>query len=446
MLDSDKNKQISFVRSDKTFQKTLLEWFKAPHVRQFYYGDGLQNTLDNIALYCEGKNNNGKYSFDHWIALLDYKPFGFLMTSPITGPYDANDSYNKWFIDNEPTFTLDLLIGPEEYLGQGLADKMIQHFILDQFSDASYFIIDPAQNNPKAIHVYKKVGFKEVDTFISDYDPIPHLMMRLSVDELKGDMKNHLGLPLQYNKLSAYYDAPNTEDSFDENAFIESILNQHQVKTVLDLTCGTGSQVLWLAKHGFKVTGSDFSPKLLAIAKKKVKKQNLNIKLIEGDMREIIAGQFDAAITIFNAIGHLTKMDFEKALKNIHRNLNDGGIYVFDIFNLNAMTKTTVTELSMDITKTINHNTIHQIQHSEIDKATGRLTSYDQFTIQAGSDQPETIKGKFTLQIYTAKELKEVLTRNGFDVLDQYGLDGETFIDESTLNILTIAKKTIHKN
>jgi SAM-dependent methyltransferase len=47
---------------------------------------------------------------------------------------------------------------------------------------------------------------------------------------------------------------------------------------------------------------------------------------------------FDAVITIFNAVGHLTKSGFEKAIRNIHRNLNAGGIYVFDILNLEAMT------------------------------------------------------------------------------------------------------------
>ena len=52
-------------------------------------------------------------------------------------------------------------------------------------------------------------------------------------------------------------------------------------------------------------------------------------------MRTINVGNFDAAITIFNAVGHLTKAGFSKTMRNIHRNLNDEGIYIFDILNLN---------------------------------------------------------------------------------------------------------------
>lgn len=177
--------KMTFIHSEKRFQEAILEWFRSEHVKEFFYGDGLQNTLDNISLYFEGKNNNGKYSFDHWIALLDDKPFAFLMTSPIEGPYDPVHINKKWYIEGEPTFALDLLIGPEKYLGKGLAHKMIQNFILDKFSNASFFITDPAKNNHKAIHIYEKAGFKAVDDVIPNYDPIPHVMMRLDINELK---------------------------------------------------------------------------------------------------------------------------------------------------------------------------------------------------------------------------------------------------------------------
>ena len=65
---------------------------------------------------------------------------------------------------------------------------MIQEFILDKFADADYFIIDPAKSNPKAIHVYEKVGFKKVDEFCPEDDGIFHLMMRLVVRDLKEKM------------------------------------------------------------------------------------------------------------------------------------------------------------------------------------------------------------------------------------------------------------------
>ena len=157
----------------------ILNWFQKSHVREFYYGKGLENTLKNLELYCQGINHNGRYSFEHWIGFIDDEPFAFLMTTPVTRPYDPNSAYDKWYIDGKNTFTLDILIGPEKFLGKGLASRMIQEFIKTQFAEADFFLIDPAQNNPKAIHVYEKAGFIKVGEFFPAFDPkVLHVMMR----------------------------------------------------------------------------------------------------------------------------------------------------------------------------------------------------------------------------------------------------------------------------
>lgn len=182
---SAKNKQMNFLPLETKFKATILNWFEADHVKEFYYGDGLQNTLDNINLYCQGINHNGDYSFDHWVAFIDNKSFGFLMTGTIEGPYDINDDYNKWYRPGKNIFTLDLLIGSQKFLGKGLAHRMIQEFILNKFSSADFFLIDPEKSNLKAIHVYQKVGFKKIGEFCPSHNPVPHVMMKIDVSELK---------------------------------------------------------------------------------------------------------------------------------------------------------------------------------------------------------------------------------------------------------------------
>ena len=177
--------------------------------------------------------------------------------------------------------------------------------------------------------------------------------------------------PSHYNKESESYDAFNEANSALINATLEKILNKYNVKTVLDLTCGTGSQVFWLIKCGFGVVGSDINAKMLKIARDKAirlrlsgpsgsasfagqEKEKLDLQFIKGDMRSVHVGEFDAVITIFNAIGHLTKADFEKALRNIHRNLNNGGLYIFDIANLNYFLKGNhITDLTIDWLTTV---------------------------------------------------------------------------------------------
>jgi RimJ/RimL family protein N-acetyltransferase len=45
-------------------------------------------------------------------------------------------------------------------------------------------LIDPETSNTRAIHVYKKVGFKITGEFIASWHPVPHYQMELDMDTL----------------------------------------------------------------------------------------------------------------------------------------------------------------------------------------------------------------------------------------------------------------------
>lgn len=258
--------------------------------------------------------------------------------------------------------------------------------------------------------------------------------------------KHKLGLPLEYQQMPEYFDAHNVNQETEaKNALIEKLLKEQKVSTVLDMTCGTGSQVFYLAERGYEIVGSDFSPALIEAARKKAMEIGKNITFIDGDMRELRAGKFDAVITIFNAIGHLVKSDFEKALQNIHANLNDNGIYIFDIFNLQAITDDIINDFTMEIDSVVNGVKIHNVQNSEIDRKNGLLTSHDHYTIYRDGREPEIHVNTFSLQIYTAEELKIILARNGFEIIHQYDMEGNYFIADKSLNILTMARKKTSK-
>lgn len=256
-------------------------------------------------------------------------------------------------------------------------------------------------------------------------------------------MSSHkLGLPLEYQQCPEYFDAHNVNDETEaKNRVIENILRKHDVETVLDMTCGTGSQVFHLVKNGFQVIGSDFSPALLKIARGRAVQENLDLTFIDGDIRDIKVGEFDAIITIFNAIGHLTKADFAKALQNIRRNLKSSGIYVFDIFNLSALSDAVIETFKMDIHKQVNGIQIHNMQYSELDRENGLLTSYDILEIFEKGDKPKIVKGKFSLQLYSAQELREILMQNGFETLNQYDMDSSFFDEKKSMSILIVARK-----
>lgn len=248
-------------------------------------------------------------------------------------------------------------------------------------------------------------------------------------------------LPLEYNKLSLFFDAVGSGSKNTVNRVIGKILKRHRAKTVLDLTCGTGSQVIWLSQHGFNVTGSDYSPALLAKAKARLKAEKIKAKLYHGDMRTQKLGQFDAVITIFNAVGHLTKKGFEKAMRNIHRNLKPGGIYVFDIFNLNSFNQDDVSSLDVNKKARVEDMRVHIYQYSTLNKKKGLLVSYDNYTLLEKDKKPKKFRVKFPLQIYSARELDAMLSRAGFEVVARHDMTGRQFSDKKTKEMITVARK-----
>ena len=83
------------------------------------------------------------------------------------------------------------------------------------------------------------------------------------------NLSHYSAKPSHYNKEALHYDAFNEKNSAQINQLIEKILEKHHVETVLDLTCGTGSQVFWFVKRGYDVIGYDINSKMLKIAKDK---------------------------------------------------------------------------------------------------------------------------------------------------------------------------------
>ncbi|MGQ0604835.1 MAG: class I SAM-dependent methyltransferase [Anaerolineales bacterium] len=78
------------------------------------------------------------------------------------------------------------------------------------------------------------------------------------------------------------------------------VLNEQPAGTALDLGCGTGTNVRYLAERGWRVTGLDFIPR--AIEKAKRKTRGLEVTLLVGDVTKLesasLPGPYDLALDI----------------------------------------------------------------------------------------------------------------------------------------------------
>jgi SAM-dependent methyltransferase len=100
-------------------------------------------------------------------------------------------------------------------------------------------------------------------------------------------------------------------------------------RTVLDVSCGIGTQALGLARQGFVVTASDLSAGAISRAKAEAQRRALAIDFSVCDMRaahDHHRRQFDAVISGDNSITHLLKDDdLLQALRQMYACTRPGG-------------------------------------------------------------------------------------------------------------------------
>ncbi|GAB2687013.1 class I SAM-dependent DNA methyltransferase [Thalassiella azotivora] len=113
--------------------------------------------------------------------------------------------------------------------------------------------------------------------------------------------------------------------------------------SVLDCTCGIGTQALPLAGLGYQVTGADLSPRAVARARVEADRRGLRVRLAVADVREVgevLAERFDAIVSCDNALPHLlTDLDLRRALSGIRRCLRAGGLLLVSLRDYDALSR-----------------------------------------------------------------------------------------------------------
>ena len=93
---------------------------------------------------------------------------------------------------------------------------------------------------------------------------------------------------------------------------------------VLDVACGTGNVAIPSVKAGARVTGVDFSPALLAIARERAADAMVEVEWVEGDAQQ---HPFDEASfdRVLSAFGHMFAPDHERTAAEMIRVCRPGG-------------------------------------------------------------------------------------------------------------------------
>ncbi len=236
----------------------------------------------------------------------------------------------------------------------------------------------------------------------------------------------------EYLKIYLHQFSPERTES--EVDFIESALALPPGAQVLDLACGGGRHAVRMARRGYRVTGVDFNPQYLDLARAEAKRAAVEVEWVARDMRALdYESRFDGVYSFFTSFGYYSDEDNETVLSQIARALKPGGRLLLDMMNRDWLLTHPQTrswsqredgallmeEVSIDLRSS---RVISKLTLIEPDKGAGPVKQFD-------------------LRAYTCAELGALLRRGGLEVREVWGgADRSAYSSESRRLVLLAAK------
>lgn len=160
---------IHFEKASILHIDTIFRWLAEPHMMEFW--DNSDEHKHDIMHFIHNKPQTYLAgTTQYWIGFIGEEPYAFFLSDILKKEQaDLSETHRANMSDMGHTIILDFGIGNKAFLGRGLGAETLSAFMLfykqsvDPKTDT--FFIDPDENNPKAIRVYKKAGFAKVGQY-----------------------------------------------------------------------------------------------------------------------------------------------------------------------------------------------------------------------------------------------------------------------------------------
>ena len=148
------------------------------------------------------------------------------------------------------------------------------------------------------------------------------------------DLHDYQDVAENYDRyLEVMYAHEDHHENFQE--FYLDLARKYGSGGVVDVACGTGAVLLYLAERGIDIDGTDLSEEMCKVAAAKADAMGLRLNIIPADMTTFSSGRkYSLAIIARSGFMHLpTQALQEAALRNLREQLLPGGILTLNTFD-----------------------------------------------------------------------------------------------------------------
>ena len=223
-----------------------------------------------------------------------------------------------------------------------------------------------------------------------------------------------------YTHLAQWFELLNDDCDYENwSQYLICKLSKYPLQTGLDVGCGGGWFTRAFKRQGYETTGMDISPQMLDFAQKTALKTGIRGEYILGDITlKKPQKRFDFVTAINDCINYIPKSKLDRALKNIHGALKNGGIFLFDISSKRKFEQKIANTVSVDDRENVTYLAFNSVEN---DVVTMDVTLFEKRKDGAFDRKDE----RHVQYIYTEEEIINALQRNGFSVLEIEGHLGE---------------------
>lgn len=132
----------------------MLKWLTDERVLEFYEGRDFQCDMESLReKYLERESAPG------FMIELNGEPIGYSQMYPVRGELFAEYDYPE---TDENVYAMDQFIGVPELWGKGIGTQYLRMALgyLKNEKAAEVVLLDPHENNTRAVRAYEKAGFR----------------------------------------------------------------------------------------------------------------------------------------------------------------------------------------------------------------------------------------------------------------------------------------------